>query len=128
MLWLLVVNIDNPVMSETFDDIPVTVEHSEVVTQNQRSNQVLDGTDTVSVTVERDRSVLQDIEAENIVATADMRELYLESQVPIEVSIPGFEIKDAAATPAEYAGEDRAEQERYLPHHRVHERHGPGRL
>ncbi len=99
MLWLLVVNIDNPVMSETFDDIPVTVEHSEVVTQNQRSYQVLDGTDTVSVTVSATRSVLQDIEAENIVATADMRELYLESQVPIEVSIPGFEIKDAAATP-----------------------------
>ena len=99
MLWLLVVNIDNPVMSETFDDIPVTVEHSEVVTQNQRSYQVLDGTDTVSVTVSATRSVLQDIRAENIVATADMRELYLESQVPIEVSIPGFEIKDATATP-----------------------------
>ena len=43
MLWLLVVNIDDPVDTKTFDSIPVTIEHAEVVTQDQRSYQVLDG-------------------------------------------------------------------------------------
>ena len=99
MLWLLVVNIDDPVDTETFDNIPVTIEHSEVVTQDQRSYQVLDGTDTVSVTVSATRSVLEKISEENIVATADMRELYLESQIPIEITIPGYEFESATPNP-----------------------------
>lgn len=99
MLWLLVVNIDDPVDTKTFDSIPVTIEHAEVVTQDQRSYQVLDGTDTVSVTVSATRSVLEKISAENIVATADMRELYLESQIPIEITIPGYEFESATANP-----------------------------
>ena len=99
MLWLLVVNIDDPVGSKTFENIPVTIEHSEVVTQDQRSYQVLDGTDTVSVSVSATRSVLEKISAENIVATADMRELYLESQIPIEITISGYEFESATASP-----------------------------
>lgn len=99
MLWLLVVNIDDPVDTKTFDDIPVSIEYTEVVTQDQRSYQVLDGTDTVSVTVSATRSVLEKISAENIVATADMRELYLESQIPIEITIPGYEFETATASP-----------------------------
>lgn len=99
MLWLLVVNIDDPVDTKTFDDIPVSIEYTEVVTQDQRSYQVLDGTDTVSVTVSATRSVLEKISAENIVATADMRELYLESQIPIEITIPGYEFETASASP-----------------------------
>ena len=99
MLWLLVVNIDDPVDTKTFDDIPVSIEYTEVVTQDQRSYQVLDGTDTVSVTVSATRSVLEKICAENIVATADMRELYLESQIPIEITIPGYEFETATASP-----------------------------
>lgn len=99
MLWLLVVNIDDPVDTKTFDSIPVTIEHAEVVTQDQRSYQVLDGTDTVSVTVSATRSVLEKISAENIAATADMRELYLESQIPIEITIPGYEFESATANP-----------------------------
>lgn len=99
MLWLLVVNIDDPVDTKTFDDIPVSIEYTEVVTQDQRSYQVLDGTDTVSVTVSATRSILEKISAENIVATADMRELYLESQIPIEITIPGYEFETATASP-----------------------------
>ena len=99
MLWLLVVNIDDPVDTKTFDDIPVSIEYTEVVTQDQRSYQVLDETDTVSVTVSATRSVLEKISAENIVATADMRELYLESQIPIEITIPGYEFETATASP-----------------------------
>ena len=68
MLWLLVVNIDDPVDTKTFDSIPVTIEHAEVVTQDQRSYQVLDGTDTVSVTVSATRSVLEKISAERKIA------------------------------------------------------------
>lgn len=99
MLWLIVVNIDDPVTEKTYDNIPVTIQHPEIVTQDQRTYQVLDNTDTVSVTVSARRSVLAKISEEDIIATADMKELYLESQIPIEISVPGYDIKSAVSSP-----------------------------
>ena len=37
MLWLIVVNIDDPVMTKTFTNIPVTVEHSEILTEQNNA-------------------------------------------------------------------------------------------
>lgn len=99
LLWLIVVNIDNPITDATFEDIPVTVEHAEIITQDQKSYQIIEDTDKISVTVYAKRSELQKIKAEDIVATADMKELYLESQVPIEIEIPGYDIDSAFANP-----------------------------
>lgn len=99
MLWLIVVNIDDPVTEKTFDNIPVTIQHPEVVTQDQRTYQVLDNTDTISVTISARRSVLSKISGSDIVATADMKELYLESQIPIEISVPGYNISSAVPSP-----------------------------
>lgn len=99
LLWLIVVNIDNPITNETFDNIPVTVEHAEIITQDQKSYQIIEDTDKISVTVYAKRSELEKIKAEDIVATADMKELYLESQVPIEIEIPGYDIDSASANP-----------------------------
>ena len=93
LLWLLVVNTDDPVMDQVYKDITVTVEHEEVITQaeTKKTYQILDNTQTVDVTVTAKRSVLNKIKAENIVAVADMKELYLDSMIPIEVRIPGYE-------------------------------------
>ena len=99
LLWLIVVNIDNPITDATFDGIPVTVEHPEIITQDQKSYQIIENTDKISVTVYAKRSELEKIKAEDIVATADMKELYLESQVPIQIEIPGFDIDSASANP-----------------------------
>lgn len=99
LLWLIVVNIDNPIINATFEDIPVVVEHPEIITQDQKSYQITEDTDKISVTVYAKRSELEKIKAEDIVATADLKELYLESQVPIQVAIPGFDIESASANP-----------------------------
>lgn len=42
MLWLIVVNIDDPVMTKTFTNIPVTVEHSEILTEQNKTYQIVD--------------------------------------------------------------------------------------
>lgn len=99
LLWLIVVNIDDPVTDKTFTDVPVTVEHGEIVTEKKKTYQIVDGTQAVSVTVSAKRSVLNKIKTTDIMATADMKELYLESQIPIEVEIPGFDFDSAAAHP-----------------------------
>lgn len=47
MLWLIVVNIDDPVMTKTFTNIPVTVEHSEILTEQNKTYQIVDDTQNV---------------------------------------------------------------------------------
>ena len=89
-MWLIVVNIDNPVTDKTFSGIPVTVMNEEIVTDNNRTYQIIDNTQEVSVTVTAKRSVLNNIKADDIMAVADMKELTLGTQVPIEVTIPGY--------------------------------------
>ncbi len=89
-LWLIVVNIDDPVGDKAFSNIPVQVVHEEVITDNNNTYQIVDNTQEVNVTVTAQRSVLDKIKAEDIQATADMKELTMRTQVPIEVTIKGY--------------------------------------
>lgn len=91
LLWLIVVNIDNPVMSKTFSGIPVIVEHSEILTEQKKTYQIVDDTQNVNVTVSAKRRTLSKIKAEDIIVTADIKEMYLDTQIPLEVTIVGYE-------------------------------------
>ena len=91
LLWLVVVNIDDPVISKTFSGIPVIVEHSEILTEQQKTYQIVDDTQNVNVTVSAKRRTLSKIKAEDLVVTGDIREMYLDSQIPLEVTINGYE-------------------------------------
>ena len=91
LLWLIVVNIDNPVMSKTFSGIPVIVEHSEILTEQKKTYQIVDDTQNVSVTVSAKRRTLSKIKAEDIIVTADIKEMYLDSQIPLEAVVIGYE-------------------------------------
>ncbi len=91
LLWLIVVNIDNPVMSKTFSGIPVIVEHSEILTEQKKTYQIVDDTQNVNVTISAKRRTLSKIKAEDIIVTADIKEMYLDSQIPLEAVVVGYE-------------------------------------
>ena len=99
LMWLVVVNIDDPVTDKTYNGILVSVINEEIVTTTNRTYQIVDNTQEVSVTVSANRSVLNKIKSEDIVAIADMKELSLGTQIPIDVSIPGFKYEKAFTTP-----------------------------
>lgn len=88
-LWWVVVNIDDPISKKTFT-VDVTVTNPEVITNAGKSYQIIDDTKNVNVTVKARRKVLDEIRRNNIVATADLREMQ-DTSVPIRVSITGFE-------------------------------------
>ena len=90
VLWLIVVNVDDPVKTVTYRNIPVTIENTEIVTNRGKTYKVVDDTQTVNVVVSTKRSNISKVTADKIVATADMSEMQLESLVPIKVTIPGF--------------------------------------
>ena len=76
-MWLIVVNIDDPITDKIYTGIPVSVINEDVVTDNNRTYQIVDDTQTVNVVVSAKRSVLSKIKSDDISATADMKELTL---------------------------------------------------
>ena len=89
-MWLIVVNIDDPITDKIYTGIPVSVINEDVVTDNNRTYQIVDDTQTVNVVVSAKRSVLSKIKSDDISATADMKELTMGTQIPIEVNISGY--------------------------------------
>ena len=64
-LWLIVVNIDNPVSSDTYLNVPVTIVNEDIITQEGNVYQVV-GDQSATVTVYAKRQTLQDINADDI--------------------------------------------------------------
>lgn len=86
-LWLIVVNVDDPVTQQTFPNIPVSLENQDIITQQGNVYQVLDG-QTVTAVISARRSVLQDIESDDIIATADVKEMDTDTGlIPVEISV-----------------------------------------
>jgi len=85
-LWVVVNSINDPVESQPFYNVPVEIINTELVTNEGKVYEVLDGTDTVNVTVMGKRSVLSYISKEDIKAVADMSELTFMNTVAIKVS------------------------------------------
>ncbi|MEZ3444469.1 MAG: hypothetical protein K1W30_04905 [Lachnospiraceae bacterium] len=85
-LWIVVDNINDPIESQPFYNIPVEIINTDLVTNEGKVYEVLDGTDTVNVTVRGKRTVLSYISKEDIKAVADMSELTLMNTVGIKVS------------------------------------------
>lgn len=87
VVWLIVVNISDPVTTKTFREVPVTIEHTEFLTDEGMVYEVLDGSDVVDITVSAKRSVLSDIKKKDFVVKADMRELLYMQTIQIVVSL-----------------------------------------
>ena len=89
-LWLIVANVDNPVVRNTYANIPVTIVNEDVITQGGEVYSVLDE-QNVNVVVYAKRSVIQQISSDEIVATADIKEMDSRTGlIPISVSIPKY--------------------------------------
>ena len=59
VLWFLVVQIDDPSDSTTFYNVPVNLTNTELLEKENKVYEVLNGTDTIRVTVRAPRSVIR---------------------------------------------------------------------
>ena len=84
VLWFVITNTSNPTTQRQYSNIPVRFTNTDTITDQGEVITVLDGTDTVStVTVRAPRSVIDVLESDNIVATADARNLTDDGTIPI---------------------------------------------
>lgn len=99
LLWLVVVNIDDPVNTKTFSSIPVEVINGDTITNEGKVYEILDDSDIISVTVTAKRSILDELSRDNIKATADMMDMTFMDTVAIDVKSNRYSDKIDSITP-----------------------------
>lgn len=86
ILWLIVVNIIDPIESKTFNNINVTVANDSVIKSQGKVYDIIDNSDVISVSIKGRRSALEALKSSDLVAVADMKEMIVIDTVPIAVS------------------------------------------
>lgn len=91
-LWFFVVNIDDPIKSRVFSDIPLTIQNKEIVINEGKKFKNVDDFDSVRVVVHARRSILNKLTAEDITANVDLRMRDTSTGiVPITAVVNGYE-------------------------------------
>lgn len=90
--WLIVININDPKDDATYASIPVEFVNEEVVRNMGKVYDMVGDPQSVRVTVSGKRSVLSQIRSSNIVATADLIQMEVNTYlVPITAEVRGLE-------------------------------------
>ncbi len=84
LLWLTVMNVEDPTVTATITDIPVQIVNDDVIKSRGYSYNVESG-EKVDVKIKGRRSVVDNITAEDFTATADFNAFSSMKMVPIEV-------------------------------------------
>lgn len=87
LLWLINVNINNPLITSSYTNLPVQLVNTYSITGQNKVYKVLDNSDSVTVMLRAPREVLQNISREQFVIRADCAQLTEENLVPIEFSL-----------------------------------------
>jgi YbbR domain-containing protein len=74
LIWLVVVNVSDPVTSTTFSGVPVEIINEDVLTSQGKIYEMTSAS-TVTVTVNAKRSILDSINKDYLKAVADMNDL-----------------------------------------------------
>lgn len=86
LLWLIVVNINDPVDYQTFTGVQVELVNANAITDEGKIYEILDNTNVITVRVAAKRSILDALSRENIRAVADLSEVTITNTVSIKLS------------------------------------------
>lgn len=90
LIWLMVLNIENPTDSKTLSNIPITFENTEVFSSQAKTFSVVNSTNTVSVRAYAKRLDLDKIVREDFKAVVDCNKITeLNGAVKVEVVYEG---------------------------------------
>ena len=87
VLWVVVTNINDPVIQYKVTNVPVRFIHTDVVSNQGKVFEVLDGTDVIDqVTITAARSIIDSLSEQNIMAVADFNDLTMQETISIKLS------------------------------------------
>ncbi len=84
LLWLTVVNVDDPTQTRTFTT-NVDLVNTESLTDNGKYYEIPEGSNTVSFRVTAKRSVMEKLSGSDFTATADLNYLEDDGRVPVTI-------------------------------------------
>ncbi len=103
LIWLLVRNVDDPIIVKSFYEIPVTIENASYLAENLEIPLLVDGKDTVKVRIKGPRSVVSKLKKKDITAVADMTQIISKDttpiMVPVEINCTGITDSDITVRP-----------------------------
>lgn len=86
LLWVVVINYDDPQASKTFEGVSVVKMNEEAITSQDKAIEYLDG-ETVDIVVKGKRSVIDKLTASDINAYADMARVSVTNAIIITVEV-----------------------------------------
>lgn len=87
MVWIIVTNINDPVVPLYLSDIPITIRNTELITERGQIYEVLDDTDMLDrVVIYAPGSIINTLDESNVVAIADVNDLTSLDTIPIKLS------------------------------------------
>lgn len=89
-VWLIVNNVDDPMTTKTFKNITVEIQNEQAITSLDKVYEIKSG-GTINVTAYGKQSVIRNISASNIVATADLSQLSVTKSAKIQLFCPNYE-------------------------------------
>ena len=89
LLWLVVVNIDDPTQTRTFTAV-VSVSNEDALKSAGKLYSIKDGVNTVSFRVTAKRSIIEKLSPSDFSAVADMNNLENEERIPVTISAKSY--------------------------------------
>lgn len=86
LLWVLIMNIDDPYITKTIDNIVVTKMNTNAVEENNKMYDVESG-ETATIKVRGKQSVIENLSRNDFVAVADFKLMSMTYAVPIQISL-----------------------------------------
>lgn len=86
IIWIIVVNIDDPVKNVEFNDVPIRIVNDDVFTENNLVYMIEDDLKNVDVTVTGRRSIIEELTKEDIVVVADVKTINELNAIPLKMS------------------------------------------
>ena len=103
IIWLIIMNINDPVVTRIIYDVPVNVVNTSYIESIGLSYKISDGYDTVAVTVRGNRSLVESLTSSRFNVTADLTQIIsLETDpvmVPLTVYCPSISSENLTASP-----------------------------
>ena len=91
-LWFVIIEFADPQESRTFRGVQVKLVNTDLLEQENKAYEVLDNTNTVTVTVYAPKSVIDSLRVSDIVAEADMSKLTEINTIPITYSVQNVDV------------------------------------
>lgn len=97
ILWLVVINYEDPLITRDFENIPVNIINEESITSQRKAIEYKDGK-TVTLKLRGKRSIIDRLSTSDIVATADMSRVSITGAVEIDIDVGDVQIIEKKPT------------------------------